>query len=77
MLKYRKISIEGGIYRYAYSRECSDFDGVVLINANTKSIVIEKPCKGDESDFAKNNTIEMTHAIIRNGYPEARTVMFY
>ena len=77
LLIFRMIDKNGTVYRYSYSRETEDFDGIISIDSESKEIKIIQQSKTDEDEIDASNTIEMASVLIESKYPKQRTVMFY
>ena len=77
MLIFHLIEKEGNVYRYRYTREDHEPDGIISIDSVTKEIRIEQQSIMDEDEIDTQNTIEMAYALIESNYPKKRTVMFY
>ena len=74
---YQRIEKKENTYRYAYSRESRELDGIIMYDTDDDTTIIEKPCAKDMgSKFAIMNTIENFDLIIEEGFPEKRFAAF-
>ena len=72
---FEKLSENGNIVLYAYSRESRDLDGRITINKDTHEITLQRAYSKDAgSAFAEEKAIEKAWYIIDLGYPDHRQI---
>lgn len=76
-LLYQLIEETDTIYRYAYSRETNDLDGIIVYDKKTGETTVEKPCAKDKGiKFSINHAAESFEFVIDEGFPARRMVAF-
>lgn len=72
---FKLIEHSGKVYRYAYSCESKNLDGVILYSASTGKAVIEKESAYDEGyDFLKRRSLRSFQKVIESDFPEVLSV---
>lgn len=72
---YKIIEKTPAYYRYAYSRESKDYDGVIIYYIATGEAIVEKPCIGDAESKAKmESAIAHFWYVVDDAFPEERSV---
>ena len=72
--RYKLLEHKDGIYRYAYSHESDELDGVMVYDANTEDLWIEKAAAKDTNKFFEERSISHFYFVIKDGFPDERSV---
>lgn len=72
--RYKFLDCNNNVYRYAYSYESDELDGVIVCDANTEDIWIEKAAAKDTSEFFKERSISHFYFVMKDGFPDERSV---
>ena len=72
---YKLIEETPMYYRYVYSRESKDYDGVIIYFKATENVKLEIPCAIDkDSDHGKECACEHFWKVVKDNFPEERSV---
>lgn len=72
---YKMLEKTPAYYRYAYSRESKDYDGIIVYYIATGKAEIEKPCAVDsDSKLKAQSAIDHFWFVVDDGFPDERSV---
>lgn len=76
-LLFHLLESGNGVFRYAYSRENRNLDGIILYRKDTEELILERPCSADaNSRFSQKNAKEAFGTIVREEFPIERMIAY-
>lgn len=72
---YKLIENTPMYYKYAYSRESKEYDGIIIYYKRTEQIVLEQACSIDkDSDSGKEAACDHFWRVVQDNFPDERSV---